>query len=161
AVGLFANTLPLRVTIDGRSVEDGLRQTHERLGELLVHEHASLVFAQRCSGVPSPAPLFTTLLNYRQGRAAPGRERTTRAFEGITSLYGEERTNYPLAISIDDLGEGVGIGVQASAGVDPQRICGLMHQALDELVKALHESPRRALRLIDVLPEAERAQVVE
>ncbi len=50
AVGLFINTLPLRVTIDGRSVQEGLRQTHERLGELLEHEHASLVLAQRCSG---------------------------------------------------------------------------------------------------------------
>ncbi len=82
AVGLFINTLPLRVTIDGRSVQEGLRETHERLGELLEHEHASLVLAQRCSGVPSPAPLFTTLLNYRYLQVGTG-EQTVRAFEGI------------------------------------------------------------------------------
>src|SRR5690242_6804704 len=38
AVGLFINTLPLRVTIDECSVERGLRQMHAGLGELLVHE---------------------------------------------------------------------------------------------------------------------------
>ncbi len=88
--------------------EQGLRQTHERLGELLEHEHASLVLAQRCSGVPSPAPLFTTLLNYRYNRMAVG-EQTERAFTGITALFGEERTNYPLTLSVDDLGEAIGL----------------------------------------------------
>ncbi|EGH35833.1 amino acid adenylation, partial [Pseudomonas syringae pv. japonica str. M301072] len=36
-----------------------------RLTELLGHEHASLVLAQRCSGVSAPTPLFSALLNYR------------------------------------------------------------------------------------------------
>ncbi|EGH36166.1 amino acid adenylation, partial [Pseudomonas syringae pv. japonica str. M301072] len=32
---------------------------------MLAHEHASLVLAQRCSGVPASTPLFSALLNYR------------------------------------------------------------------------------------------------
>jgi hypothetical protein len=46
-VGLFINTLPLRVSIGERGVRQALRGTHERLGELLRHEHASLALAQR------------------------------------------------------------------------------------------------------------------
>jgi non-ribosomal peptide synthetase component F len=51
-VGLFINTLPLRLTIGGHTVREALRSTHERLGQLLRHEHASLALAQRCSALP-------------------------------------------------------------------------------------------------------------
>jgi amino acid adenylation domain-containing protein len=126
---------------------------------LLVHEHASLVLAQRCSGVPVPAPLFTTLLNYRYSRVNVT-ELAAQASDGTTLEYGDERTNYPLVLSVDDLGEAVGLTVQVSAQIDPQRICALMQRALDELVKALEESSPRALRSVDVLPVAEREQVL-
>nr|WP_281438348.1 condensation domain-containing protein [Rhizobium sp. 007] len=65
ALGLFINTLPVRLDLDGTGVEASVRTTHARLSELLAHEHASLALAQRCSGVAAPAPLFSALLNYR------------------------------------------------------------------------------------------------
>ncbi len=34
---------------------------------------------------------------------------------GTTLQYGEERTNYPLVLSVDDLGEAVGLTAQVSA----------------------------------------------
>ncbi|EGH35703.1 amino acid adenylation, partial [Pseudomonas syringae pv. japonica str. M301072] len=40
---------------------NGVKQTHAHLTALLDHEHASLVLAQRCSGVPAPTPLFSAL----------------------------------------------------------------------------------------------------
>ena len=55
----------MRLHLEGRSVEEGLRQTHERMAQLLRHERASLVMAQGCSGVGSSAPLFSALLNFR------------------------------------------------------------------------------------------------
>ncbi|MCG1055178.1 hypothetical protein KQH49_09595, partial [Mycetohabitans sp. B5] len=58
AMGLFINTLPLRVDLDG-SVETAVHATHARLAVLLEHEHASLALAQRCSGVPAGTPLFS------------------------------------------------------------------------------------------------------
>ena len=65
AMGLFINTLPLRLDLEETGVEASVRQTHARLADLLRHEHASLALAQRCSGVGAPAPLFSALLNYR------------------------------------------------------------------------------------------------
>ncbi|WP_254634397.1 condensation domain-containing protein, partial [Mesorhizobium sp. GbtcB19] len=50
AMGLFINTLPLRLDLDGRGVATGVREAHLRLAELLQHEHAPLALAQRCSG---------------------------------------------------------------------------------------------------------------
>ena len=51
ALGLFINTLPLRLDIDRRGVETAAREAHVRLSGLLAHEHAPLALAQRCSGV--------------------------------------------------------------------------------------------------------------
>ncbi|MBZ9558231.1 hypothetical protein KGQ96_09150 [Halomonas coralii] len=52
ALGMFINTLPIRVTLGGNGVADCLRQTHGMLTDLLHHEHASLALAQRCSALP-------------------------------------------------------------------------------------------------------------
>ncbi|QPB24376.1 condensation domain-containing protein [Rhizobium sp. 007] len=40
ALGLFINTLPVRLDLDGTGVEASVRTTHARLSELLAHEHA-------------------------------------------------------------------------------------------------------------------------
>ena len=46
ALGLFINTLPLRLDIDRRGVETAAREAHVRLSGLLAHEHAPLALAQ-------------------------------------------------------------------------------------------------------------------
>ncbi|MFP4897579.1 condensation domain-containing protein, partial [Paraburkholderia sp. EG304] len=48
AMGLFINTLPVRLDVDGTGVGESVRRTHARLAELLTHEHAPLALAQRC-----------------------------------------------------------------------------------------------------------------
>src|SRR5207253_10353501 len=108
AMGLFINTLPLRLTIGDESAETAARRAHTLLADLLRHEHASLALAQRCSGVPAPAPLFSALLNYRHssGAAQARSAEAMKAWEGIRWLRSQERTNYPLTLSVDDLGEG-------------------------------------------------------
>ena len=70
-MGPFINTLPLRIQIGDQSVLESIRHTHTLLAELLGHEHASLALAQRCSAVQAPAPLFSSLLNYRHSEGAP------------------------------------------------------------------------------------------
>ena len=67
-LGLFINTLPVRIRLGEIGAEQSVLKTHQLLAELLHHEHASLALAQRCSAVPAPAPLFTSLLNYRHNR---------------------------------------------------------------------------------------------
>ncbi|HEY0856189.1 MAG TPA: condensation domain-containing protein, partial [Albitalea sp.] len=159
ALGLFINTLPLRVRIDDGDVRENVRRVHALLGRLMHHEHASLALAQRCSGVLAPAPLFGALLNYRHGGAAsdgPG----SQAWEGVEQLASEERTNYPLLMSVNDLGVDLSLSAQACAPIDPGQVCELMHRALQELVQALEQSPTTPLRTLDVLPEAERRQLL-
>ncbi|MGH7511254.1 MAG: AMP-binding protein, partial [Gemmatimonadales bacterium] len=161
-MGLFINTLPVRIRVGEEGVEASVQGTHTLLADLLRHEHASLALAQRCSGVPAPAPLFSALLNYRHSQGmvhAPSAE-ARQAWEGVEVLYSEERTNYPLMLSVDDRGEGFGLTAQVQDPIDPRRVCDFMNTALEGLVEALERAPTRAVRSLDVLPEAERRQVV-
>jgi len=159
-MGLFINTLPVRIRIGEDGVEESVRSTHKQLAELLRHEHASLVVAQRCSRVTAPAPLFSALLNYRHSRRRTRSEEEVRAREGMKWLRSEERTNYPFTLSVDDLGEGLGLTAQTVASINPKRVCAYMRRALESLVEALETAPATALRTLEVLPEAERQQVL-
>ncbi|HEV2146936.1 MAG TPA: amino acid adenylation domain-containing protein, partial [Longimicrobiaceae bacterium] len=161
-LGPFINTLPVRIGVGGEGVEAGVRRTHGLLAELLRHEHASLALAQRCSAVQAPAPLFTSLLNYRYGGRRGRSPEAGRVWEGIRTVRSQERSNYPVSLAVDDLGEeGFRLVARVQEAVEPSRVCALMHTALERLVEALEVSPGRALGSIDVLPEAERRQVVE
>jgi amino acid adenylation domain-containing protein len=160
-MGPFINTLPVRIGVGEEGAEAAVRRTHALLADLLRHEHASLALAQRSSGVAAPAPLFTSLLNYRYVGGAKGSQQAEQPREGVRGIGGQERTNYPVAFAVDDLGEDFWLVAQVAAPADAQQVCRMMHTALAGLVEALEVSPRRAIGSIDVLPEAEREQVLE
>ncbi|WKB55697.1 non-ribosomal peptide synthetase [Eleftheria terrae] len=162
-LGLFINTLPLRVRLGECEAQDTVRQTHALLAQLLRHEHAPLVLAQGCSGVDPEVPLFSALLNYRhdsvETEAATAEAR--KAWQGIELLSTDERTNYPLILSIDDLGHDFLMTTQVQAPVDPQRVCGMMEQALRSLVEALEDAPQTPVGQLEVMPEVERQLVLQ
>ncbi|WP_456639423.1 non-ribosomal peptide synthase/polyketide synthase [Bradyrhizobium sp. USDA 10063] len=161
-MGLFINTLPLRLDLDGTGVAASVRTTHARLAELLAHEHASLALAQRCSGVAAPAPLFSSLLNYRHtAPAAISGSGPNDGLSGVAWLGGEERTNYPLTLSVEDFGEALGLTAQVAEPVSADRVCGYMQRALEQLAEALEQAPNTPVRALDILPSAERAYLVE
>ncbi|MDU8422072.1 amino acid adenylation domain-containing protein, partial [Pseudomonas syringae] len=160
ALGMFINTLPLRVSVGGKSVRDGVKATHERLTALLGHEHASLALAQRCSGIAAPTPLFSSLLNYRHSAPGSVSERAAQAWQGIHTLNSEERTNYPLTLNVDDSGEGFNLNVLVSSTVGAKRVCAYMQTVLEQLVDVLEQSPSSALGSLPVLPAAEREQLL-
>ncbi len=115
AMGLFINTLPIRMRIGDESVAAAARRMHVLLADLIRHEHASLALAQRCSAVAAPRPLFTSLLNYRHSPRM-ARELTGEAAvasAGMEPILSEERTNYPVAVSVDDMGDRFRITVQS------------------------------------------------
>ncbi|WP_031338496.1 AMP-binding protein, partial [Xanthomonas maliensis] len=159
ALGLFINTLPLRVEVDGAGVVDSVRVVQQRLAALLRHEHAPLSLAQQCSGVPAPAPLFTSLLNYRhsvEAKEAGG----SGSWEGIQTLSAQERTNYPLTVSVDDWGTGFTLKVQSQRPLAPARIAAFLEKALEGLAEALVHAPATAVNAVDVLPQDECDQVL-
>ncbi|TFY88194.1 non-ribosomal peptide synthetase [Pseudomonas nabeulensis] len=160
ALGIFINTLPFRVDVGSDDLRSAIKTTHARLTALLRHEHAPLALAQRCSGVVAPTPLFSALLNYRHSGSGSSRE-AVAAWQGIQTLRSDERTNYPLTLSVDDLGDGFILRLLATTQVDPQRVCAYLQTALDNLVTALEQAPDTALNQVSVLPVAERQVLLE
>src|SRR5690606_33044716 len=119
AMGMFLNTLPLRVRLGEDSVAQAVAHTQAALVELLRHEHAPLGLAQRCSAVPAGQPLFTSLLNYRYSHQ-DGEHGV--ALEGIEHLGGHDRTNYPFVMHVDDLGQGFALTAETDAAIDAARV---------------------------------------
>ncbi|MBV6325726.1 AMP-binding protein, partial [Duganella sp. HSC-15S17] len=161
-LGMFINTLPVRISVDDQSALDGVRGTHVLLTQLLRHEHAPLALAQRCSAVAAPLPLFSSLLNFRHTAVAHANpeEQVGAGWEGVEFVSAEERTNYPVTMAVDDTGEGFQLTAQVSAEVEPERVCAYMHAALEQLVGALAEAPQTTLRSLSALPAMERKQVL-
>ena len=138
-LGPFINTLPVRVRVDDTGLTDAVAALRLQLAELLVHEHAPLALAQRASGVAAPAPLFTSIFNYRHSQDAGGA--TATGFEGVEILYTLPRSNYPLTVAIDDMRTGFVINVDVIAPVVPELVCGLLNTVLRNLVVTLEETP--------------------
>ncbi|WP_036047357.1 condensation domain-containing protein, partial [Paraburkholderia mimosarum] len=161
AMGLFINTLPLRLDMDEVSVAERVRHTHARLAELLEHEHASLALAQRCSGVPAGTPLFSALLNYRHNSKPFGETEANETLSGIEMLSSHERTNYPFVLSVEDYGQALGMTAQVQSPIDSQRVCGYMEQALCSLADALEQTPDQPARQLEVIPKAERELLLQ
>ena len=159
AAGPLMNTLPVRVLAGADGAAAALVRLQAQLAGLLAHEHAPLSLAQQASGVPAPAPLFTTLLNYRhiipQSQPQHG-----GGLAGIHVLQVTDRTNYPLVVAVDDLGDGFTVIADVVAPAVPEQVCALLVTALDGLVTALEQAPATPLHQVVVLEAAERAQLL-
>ena len=141
--GGVVSILPVRIDVADEGVRASLRHTHARLEELSIHEHVPLTLARRCSAVAAGRPLFGAVLDTKCGRIA-----------------GAAQTDYPLTLSVDDTAEGYALIVRVRGQVDAGRICTFMCHALDQLVQALAHAPDTPVSRIDVLPPAERAQLL-
>ncbi|KAF9951952.1 hypothetical protein BGZ65_005628 [Modicella reniformis] len=152
--------------MDSRSVRDCVHQTHIRLAALMEHEHASLSLAQRCSGVPAGTPLFSGLLDFLH-TSLPS-ETGSEVFEtgsvnqeeevhfpGIEFIAGRKRTNYPIALNVDDFGAAIYLTIQVINPIDPARVSEYMKQSLKSLVEALENNPDMAAIRLEVLPPEE------
>ncbi|MDX2093724.1 MAG: amino acid adenylation domain-containing protein, partial [Kofleriaceae bacterium] len=163
AIGMYLNTLPIRLDLDASSVEATVRRTHATLAELMAHEHAPLSLAQRCSRVAPPAPLFSSLFNYRHNApqsTEPGAAAAANPLAAVEFLSAEERTNYAFDISVDDDSNALTLSVQVVDSISPDRVCAMMVRALEELATALEHAPHTPVRALDILPPDERRQLL-
>ncbi|GAA4236754.1 hypothetical protein GCM10022254_47190 [Actinomadura meridiana] len=156
--GLFLNTLPMRVHVDGRGTGDALAALRTQLADLLEHEHAPLALAQRASAVPPGSPLFTSIVNYRRDQFAG---ESDVGVPGVRLLASTERTNYPVTVIIRDTGAEFEVTVDALALAGPSRIRKLLDTCLNNLVTALTDAPRTPFTLVDALDPDERRAILE
>ena len=95
-VGLFINTLPLRVEVEGeQELLPWLKRLQERQTELRQYEYSPLVQVQGWSDVPRGLPLFESLLVFENYPVdASFRQQLEQL--SVSNIQKVERTNYPL-----------------------------------------------------------------
>ncbi|MCP4927635.1 MAG: amino acid adenylation domain-containing protein [Gammaproteobacteria bacterium] len=99
-IGLFLNTLPVRVTVDAESsVLDWLQTLQTSQLDVRQFEHASLVEIQGWSNVPRGTPMFESLLAFEN---YPEMETMWTNTESVTirEVDGFDRTNFPLTVNV-------------------------------------------------------------
>ena len=158
-VGMFINTLPMRVSIDEQAdLVPWLRMIQGRQVELSRFEHSPLVQVQGWSDVPRGRPLFESIVvveNFPVDAALAGRADRL----GVEAVRSFDQTNYPLDLTVVP-GEQLWIKV----GYDPGRFdAGAIERLLVHLRTLLDEmaaDPERCLADLPLLTEAERDRVV-
>ncbi len=168
-LGVFMNTLPLRVKLSDVPVIELIREVQNRLVELLPYEQTPLALAQSCSGLVGNAPLFSAMFNYRHsapdetyvaGNPADSNSEAEQEDFNFQLLTVSNRTTYPFNLSVDDLGRDFALELQVDQAVCAERILAYMQTAVAELVNALEFTPKRAVNALSILPEAERRQLL-
>ncbi|PHM72994.1 non-ribosomal peptide synthetase [Xenorhabdus sp. KJ12.1] len=164
-LGMFINTLPVRISLTDRnlqktaSVQEVVQATYRNLTHLLEHEQAPLSLAQQCSGVAQPMPLFSALLNYRHSQSNET-ETVSTTWEGIRVLAAEEQTNYPVTLTVDDLGEDFQLKAQTVTGINADRILQYLLTAVSSLADALSHNPQQPILPLPVIPASEQQQLL-
>ncbi|HTN88778.1 MAG TPA: amino acid adenylation domain-containing protein [Sorangium sp.] len=157
-VGLFINTIPVRVQVASEQpVVSWLQELQAQQTEQLPYEHSPLAQVQRWSSVPWQKDLFESVLvveNYpldqvlREGHAALE----------ITDVRPIEQTNYPLTVVVKPGREMALKIIYAAERFDPaaiERLTGHFHALLENLVA----EPERPVSQISMLTSEERAQL--
>jgi amino acid adenylation domain-containing protein len=100
SVGLFINTLPVRVCVDEDLIlRDWLACLQENLLRIREHEHSPLVRIQEWSDMPRGEALFDTLLvleNSPPGETSDGKSRKLK----LVDRESLDQSNYPLAVLV-------------------------------------------------------------
>ncbi|MGH8297094.1 MAG: condensation domain-containing protein, partial [Steroidobacteraceae bacterium] len=156
-MGMFINTLPLRLTLKGVTATQFVRQTQKEVVDLLIHEQASLAVAQRCSGVARSMPLFSTLLNYRHSALDLGYS-FTRA--GVELIALEGWTNYPFMFAVDERVDAIVLEMAVDRSIGPRRMLGYVGTALRSMVESLERDSSAPVLSLAVLPEDELRKVI-
>src|SRR6185369_2533336 len=99
-VGLFVNTLPVRVRIaPDAPLLAWLGEIQEQAAEIRQLEATPLADIQRLSGVPAGQPLFETLLVFENHPVDPA-VREPRAGLRVRSMRVVEKSSYPVALTV-------------------------------------------------------------
>ncbi|WP_406727866.1 amino acid adenylation domain-containing protein [Streptomyces sp. GD-15H] len=158
-VGLFINTLPLRVRMPGQSpVLAWLQELQEQNLRMRQYEYSPLNKVQQWSGLPKGAPLFETLFVFENYPV----EKDDTAVLRYDLTRSEERINYPLGVvaTVPDGQQRLHIVVQYdTARFDPETVERMLGH-LSSVCSQIAREPELRLSDISVLTDEERRQIL-
>lgn len=152
-VGMFANTLPVRVALDPRkSVVDTLHDLQRQQFDLLDHQHVGLAEVQRHTGI---GELFDTALMFQNYPAPAGID-----YPGGLRLVAADiraATGYPLSLTVLP-GDRIELRAQYRGDVFDRHEVDHVLTLVQRLLRLVGTAPDTLVGRVDVSDEAERAE---
>lgn len=154
-VGLFINTLPLRVKCGPGLRASDLLQDVQRLSQAMrEYEYSFLPDVKAASAVPKDQPLFESIFVFENYPIESAASVQDAAF-GISHFQGFEMTNFPLALVVAP-GQQVRLIMHYYLTLfHPETITRMLGH-LEQVLTVMVESPQVEIDRIDILTPAER-----
>jgi len=158
-VGIFINTLPLRLRVSNRrALMQWLKSIQERQGELAQYAYTPLTLIQGSSDVPKGRSLFQSILVFENYPAISSLSQGSGNTE-ISQVYKPERTNYPLMLVIAP-----GTELSLKLLFDPRcfspAFIKQMLGHLNVLLTKMLEGGKQRLGNLTLLTESERHEIL-
>ncbi|MGX2997534.1 amino acid adenylation domain-containing protein [Streptomyces sp. JNUCC 64] len=155
-IGLFINTLPVRVRLDGAlSVRELLTDLQRRQTTLMSHQHTGLAEIQRLAG---PGAVFDSLVVFESYPRLPAPPRSPDSLS-LSILEGHQSTNYPLTLGVlpgDTLQLHITHRLDLFSGAEAAAVGRRLARVLEQMAA----DPSARVASVEVLEVAERAAVV-
>jgi amino acid adenylation domain-containing protein len=158
-VGIFINTLPLRVPVRlDEPVIPWLKGLRARWNALRDHEHTPLVQIRTWCDVPASLPLFDTLLVYEEYLLDTSLRAQGGGFERRDfRLF--EQTNFPITLAAYG-GEGLTLKLEYDRRRFSEEVISRMLGHLEVLLAGMAETPDKAIGDLPLLTAEEHQQLV-
>jgi amino acid adenylation domain-containing protein/non-ribosomal peptide synthase protein (TIGR01720 family) len=162
-IGLFINTLPMRVEVrEEDMVADWLKHVQEIQAEQREYEYSSLVQVQRWSGRERGVKLFESILvfeNYPVG-AGLGERSTIEAGLQINDVRSIEKTNYQLTVVVVP-GRELSVRIGYDRHLYDEPTIRLMLGHLRTILEQITTLEEQSLSAVSLLTETERQEALE
>ncbi|MDO0911789.1 amino acid adenylation domain-containing protein [Streptomyces sp. DT2A-34] len=146
-VGLFINTLPVRIRLRrGEGVDELLARVQSEQPRLAPYHHVRLSQVQRAAGA---GELFDTVLAFENFPRAQG------PTAGVELVETRDATHYPVTVAVV-AGERMLLRISCRRGISAATVGARLARAFEALTYA-HATPADRL---DVLPQEERRQLL-
>ncbi|MEU8827139.1 non-ribosomal peptide synthase/polyketide synthase [Streptomyces sp. NPDC048636] len=157
-VGMFINTLPTRVRVDGdRNTVEWLRELQMAQAGSRRYEAVSLAQLTGWSEVPAGTPLFDTLVAFEN---YPFDDSSAReAGLRIAEVRSTDATNFPLSLRAH-LSDRLGFNLGYDPALFDERTAADLADRLCLLLRRMAADPARPLRALPWTTDAERARLV-
>lgn len=99
AIGLFINTLPIRIQVDKLPLVDWLRFIQKQQIEIRQFEYSPLASVQRWSGINNGEPLFESIVVFENYPEAMN-DQLDQVGLSVSDFEYLEQSNYPLALLV-------------------------------------------------------------
>ncbi|NEO38504.1 MAG: amino acid adenylation domain-containing protein [Moorea sp. SIOASIH] len=158
-VGLFINTLPLRVQVPSQAqFIPWLQQLNKKQLQLQEYSYSPLVEIQRLSEIPGGVPLFQSILGFENYPDISWEQWSSNI--KIAEIDTFTQTNYPLSIMTGVINEHLFLKISYDTSRFETDTIARILEHLQTLLEAMVANPNIELGQLPLMKEVERDQIL-